>query len=130
MNNNLEQLLTDFNTLLLDLIQNIADVCPDSIVCIHKKTIERELKRYENRTKFIDGFVGRVLQYKSKIDEGDETFFMHKSYDDDVTPDLSHQVFEFKSIWSKLKKENKEFVIQYMQLLCELAQKYFVALYP
>ena len=44
---NLEQILKDFNNLLLDLIYNIADVCPDSVVAIHRKTIEREIKRLD-----------------------------------------------------------------------------------
>lgn len=126
---NLEQILKDFNNLLLDLIYNIADVCPDSIVAIHRKTIEREIKRLDNKTKFIELFVGKVLQYKDKIDAGDESFFMHKTYDHDVSENFIHQVFEFKNIWTKFKKENKLLVIQYMQLLCELAQKYFFIIY-
>lgn len=126
---NLEQILKDFNNLLLDLIYNIADVCPDSVVAIHRKTIEREIKRLDNKTKFIELFVGKVLQYKDKIDAGDESFFMHKTYDHDVSENFIHQVFEFKNIWTKFKKENKLLVIQYMQLLCELAQKYFFIIY-
>ncbi len=127
--NNLEQTVKDFNELLLDLIYNIADVCPDSVVGIHRKTIEREIKKPDNKTKFIELFVGKILQYKERIDSGDETFFMHKTYDHDISNDFIHQVFEFKTIWTKFKKENKELVVQYMQLLCELAQKYFTAIY-
>ncbi len=75
--------------------------------------------------------MGRVLQYKDQIDEGNEEFFLGKSYDDDIDSDNSilSKVFEFKTIWKDLKRENKDLVIQYMQILCQLAQNYFLVAY-
>ena len=123
-------IIDDFNNLLLDLVRNIADICPSSIIGANVKDIERELKNDANRNKFIDIFVAKVLQYKSEIDNGDENFFLNKTYENEFGSNgMLSRVFEFKSIWTKLNNTNKALVKQYMQLLCELAQNYFIEVY-
>jgi hypothetical protein len=128
---NIEQTVADFNSVFLDLCRNLAEVCPNSIIGQNINLVEGAVANPKNKTKFIDIFVNKVLQYKDKIDNSDEEFFLRKSYDDDVESDnsLMNKVFEFKSIWMDLKKENKELVIQYMQILCELSQNYFMVIY-
>ena len=128
-----DQLVEDFNSTLSDLVDNIATVCPDNIIVDNRKLIKRILAKPDSKRKAIDTFVAKVLIYKPQIDRGDETFFLSKSYDDDVADasdgkNLTGKVFEFKGIWKKLSSENKSYVIQYMQLLCELAQNYFLLL--
>ncbi len=128
MSTEISQIVNDFNDTLLSLVKNIASVCPDSIVGSNVKSIEKIIKRKDSLTKIIDLFCIKVLQYKDKIDDGDESFFMNKSYDEDLTDQdssaLSH-VLSLKSIWTVLKKENKEIVMMNMQILCELAQQYY-----
>ena len=139
MNNNntlindvlLNQLILDFNSTLLTLALNIAHVCPKSLIGTNIKTIERSIKNANNFTKFIDLFCIKVLKYKSQIDVGDESFFMNKTYDNDIngvvdiTKQHLDQVITLKSVWFELKQENKEIVISYMQILCALSQEYF-----
>ena len=130
---NIDQLIDDFNSTLTDFIDNIASVCPDNIISDNRNLIKKMLARPDTRTKVIDTFVAKVLIYKPEIDEGNEQFFLGKSYDDDLHDvsdgsNLSGKIFEFKSIWKKLSIDNKNFVIQYMQLLCILAQNYFLLL--
>ncbi len=127
----LQQTIIDFNSVLLDLGRNLAEVCPDSIIGKNISYVEEAIENPKNKTKFIEVFVGKVLQYKDQIDEGNEEFFLRKSYNDDMdssNPMLS-KVFEFKTIWKDLKRENKDLVIQYMQILCQLAQNYFLVTY-
>ena len=86
----------------------------------------------DNYKKTIEIFCIKVLQYKDKIDAGDESFFLEKDFKDDLKGDenivLKH-ILSFKSIWRELSKANKEVVIQSMQILCELAQEYFDMVY-
>lgn len=129
----LDQLINDFNETLSDFIDNLAGVCPDNIISDNRNLIKRMLSKPDTKNKVIDAFVAKVLIYKPQIDRGDESFFLNKSYDDDVADvsegkNLSGKIFEFKNIWKKLSFENKTYVIQYMQLLCELAQNYFLLL--
>jgi len=128
MNSEILELITDFNNVLLSLSQNIACVCPTSVIGTNIKDIEKQIKRKENFNKFIDLFCIKVLQYKSEIDSGNEDFFMNKDYKNDLhdqNEDLLDHVLSMKTIWSQLKKGNKEIVIMNMQILCELSQQYF-----
>jgi hypothetical protein len=124
----INQIVNDFNSTLLDLVQNISDVCPDTIIADNKTIIKNTLLKGKNKRKAIDTFVAKVLIYKPQIDSGNEDFFLNKSYDSDLKGvdtgnNISGKIFEFKSIWKNLKRENKDFVIQYMQILCLLAQR-------
>lgn len=127
---NINQTIDYFNDTLIDLATNIADICPNSIIGDNIKLIKGIIKDPSNKTKILDIFVLKVLPYKPQIDNGDEEFFLRKSFDDDVSDlgddSLSGKVFEFKNIWKGLKEENKQIVIQYMQILCTLAQDYFI----
>lgn len=126
------QIIIDFNDVLISLALNIADVCPNSIIGVHIKDIEKTIKKKENFKKFIDLFCIRVLQYKSKIDEGNESYFLDKDFKSDLRDgesDALTHILSFKSIWKELKQSNKEVVITSMQILCELAQQYFDIIY-
>jgi hypothetical protein len=127
----IEDIMNDFNCTLLDLADNIAYVCPYSIIGNNIKDIHKTVRRLEKKNKLIEIFIVKILPYKDKIDEGDDAFFLGKSFNKDLDGDNSmiNKVFEFKNIWTILKIENKTLLIQYMQLLCMLAQKYFVAIY-
>lgn len=129
-NINLIQLLCDFNSTLLDLANNIADICPNSIIGNNISYIKNILKNSKD-DKFIGMFIIKVLPYKKQIDEGDENFFMNKSYEKDLenTDNSISQVFEIKNIWTTLSIENKNIVKQYFQILCGLAQNYFLIKY-
>lgn len=138
---NLSQIIVDFNSTLLDFVNNIAAICPDSIIGANAKDICKAIDKPANERKFIEVFVGCVLIYKPQIDAGDDNFFLNKSYDEDLqngqatlnknfeinskSDNMINKVFEFKTIWGKLNRTNKDIVIQYMKLLCELAQQYF-----
>lgn len=122
------ELVTDFNGVLLSLAMDIANVCPKSIIGTNIKDIERQIKKRDNFTRFIDLFCIKVLQYKSQIDSGDESFFMNKDYSSDVNDqgeDALNHVLTMKSVWTELKQENKNIVIMNMQILCELAMEYY-----
>ena len=130
------QLIKDFNDVLLSLTQNIAAVCPKSIIGTNITDIEKELTRTSNFVKFIDFFCIKVLQYKDRIDSGDESFFMEKDYSNDVegvvdpSTDVISHVVSLKSVWKDFKKENKEIVIENMQILCALALEYYILCNP
>ena len=128
MNSETISLITDFNNTLVSLASNVAMVCPDSMIATNLAMIKKQIAKKQNFNKFIDVFCIKVLQYKDQIDTGDESFFMNKDYKSDLQDqniDILDHVITLKSIWTQLKKENKEIVIVNMQILCELAQQYF-----
>ena len=127
MNQEIFQNVVDFNSTLLTLAQNVASICPTSIIGSNIKDIEKQFKRKENFTKFIDLFCIKVLQYKDAIDAGEESFFMEKDYSTDIRDQNIglNDIISLKSVWKDFKKENKDIVILNMQILCDLAQIYF-----
>lgn len=126
----INEIITDFNSTLLSLANNIATVCPTSIIGTNIRDIEREIKKKENFRKFIDLFCIKVLVYKDKIDSGDEDFFMSKDYGSDLRGhgDALDHVLTLKSVWSELTQENKEIVKMNMQILCELCLQYYISI--
>jgi len=124
----MDQIINDFNNVLLSLALNIASVCPNSIIGTNIKDIEKSIIKSENFTKFIDLFSIKVLQYKPQIDEGSDSFFITKDYSKDLEDHADvtlNDVISLKSVWNELKKENKEIVIFNMQMLCELSLQYY-----
>jgi len=121
-------IVENFNNLALDLLINIADVCPNSIVGTNLSSIKSLFRSKTNKDKIITVFIEKILIYKDKIKNGEEDFFLNKSYDNDLDNDtsLTSKVFEFKNIWTELNPENKQIVISFMSYLCDLAEEYFI----
>jgi hypothetical protein len=118
------QIVQDFNVMLIELASQITKLCPQSIIANNLNNIIDVTQRYP--LKIMEIFVIYVLKYKTQIDAGDENFFMNKSYDDDLKENnqMVSKIFEFKTIWVQLNKANRLIVQQYMQYLCQLALTY------
>jgi hypothetical protein len=129
MNPQLINIITDFNNILTSLIQNVATICPRSVLGTNIKDIEKQFKNSRNFTKFIDIFCIKILIHKTKIDECNETFFLDenniKKSLTDQPSDILDQVLSMKSVWHELKQENKDIVFFNLQMLCDLAQQYY-----
>lgn len=132
------QVATEFNSLLKDMVSEIANIFPESIVGTNKNTIEAQLSDKTFLYKFIEMCILLLLPYRQHVYDADEDFFMNHSFEDDVkkinTKDtlggtVAGKIFEFKGYWRKLNEDNKECIIQYAQLLCQLAEQYW-ALHP
>lgn len=130
--------VSDFNTLLLDLVDQIIILFPKSILAGNKDVIEMIMEK--NNKKIIDYFVMYILKYKKQIDSGDESFFLENTFSEDITSackeadkrdtnDIFKKAFEFKTMWKTINKENKKVIIQYMQMLSSLALNYASDLY-
>lgn len=129
---NLNTLAGDFNELLIDLVSNIADICPKSTIGVHIKDIVKVINTPKHKVKFIEWFVINILVYKSEIESGNDSFFMNKldtkeGYSKELKgyERMTDKLFEFRNIWGSIKSENKLVIIEYMKLLCQLAQNYF-----
>ena len=121
----MNEILSEFNKTIYDLAEQISITCPNSIIAHHKNDVKNIIQTHP--TKIMEMFIFYVLPDKDKIDEGDENYFINKSYSDIVSDELPFQkVFEIKNIWFDLTTDNQNSVIQYMQCLCYHAQEYFM----
>lgn len=131
----LDEIVGDFHTLLFDLLQEFYKISPNSIVANNRDKVEKVLITYSKssdpgkRYKIIDIFVLKVLIFKPEIDRGDDSFFLRRTYEEEAEGDvfIMNVINEIKKVWSVMNSQNKENILQYLQLLCELAQNYFLA---
>ena len=124
-----KELIQDFNSIFSDFILKLGAIVPNTIIGQNAKTIKSTINNMkpENKAKFIDIFVAKILQYKDKIDAGDESFFLNRDYSGDMDGDntILNHVLNFKKLWTKLTDTNKQMVIMHMQILCDIAAIYF-----
>lgn len=118
-------LISNFNNYTNVLATFIANISPNSNMRMYKGEIERLVD--EGSKVMIDTFTLNVLKYEEQIMEGDENFFMGNNYSDITQNDknMINKMFEFKSIWKILTENNKNVIIKYMQLLCQISRAYF-----
>lgn len=143
----LNELTDEFNNVLMDLIRNVAKVCPSSIIANNISSIEKIYQNINNedsvdlsgllhendakawdvipKNALINTFVIHILQYKDKIESGDESFFLGDTCYKGINNTYMKKIFYFKDLWKSLKTENKEIVKDYMKYLCDIAQEYF-----
>jgi hypothetical protein len=125
--------INNFNSILKDFAQNMAYICPDTIIGQNIGYINKTLDNLKEKEKFIDLFCAKILIFKPVLDNDDnpkerEQFFYKRSYDDDLKGTDAEgfdRIFIFKDIWKNLKQENKDMVILYMKALAEIAQQYY-----
>jgi hypothetical protein len=135
------EVVDDFNSILVDLLQQFYKISPNSIVTTNKDKVEKTLTGYtenndfKKRSKIIEIFVVKILVYKPEIDVAiaKENFdqFLNKSYDAEADGDafVLNIINEIKKLWPSINTHNKRTIMEYMQILCELAQTYFESVY-
>jgi len=124
LKNKKNDLIESFNKILLNMIRHLGDEFKDSIFHKNKTLIKNyfKFKPGEVIILFLDT-VYSCDEYRQKIKEKNEKFFMEQTYDDAKNAGYEKRIFEFKDIWLKMKPQSKQIVIESMNMLvnqCEL----------
>lgn len=129
----INNLVNEFNDVMIDFVENIATVCPQSIIAdnlkyirtIYKDIINNKNEDYPKEC-FITLFMKYVLPHQIEIRNGDDSYFLtDHCYKNIKNNDYMSKIFHFKDLWKSLKQENKDIVIDYMVILCDISQEYF-----
>ncbi len=117
-----------FNSVLLDLITNLAVLFPSSILGQHIGKIESILTNPKYVDKYIGIFILKALDYKDQINNRDEKFFTRNDFGSDADGDITviDRILQMKGIWCNLSKENKIIVFDFMSILCRLSDNYLL----
>src|SRR5579863_5758208 len=100
------EIIDNFNEVLLSLVENVASVCPRSIIATNINHVRKAITNKNSPNKFIELFCLKVLQYRDQIDAGDDNFFMNKDFKDDLSDQSSSLidiVSSLKCVWTQLK---------------------------
>lgn len=121
--------ISDFNDIIKVLAKKIANECPNSLIANNLGHLNSIVKQYPN--KLVELFIIYVLPDREKIEEGNDEYFLNKTYDNISSGNnvIVKQIFEFKNIWSKLSYNTKNECIDYLKILCMYASEYFLEKY-
>lgn len=124
LKNKKNDLIESFNKILLNMIKHLGGEFKDSIFNKNKTLINNffKFKPGEIIILFLDK-VYSYDEYRKKIKNGDERFFMEQTYDDAKNAGYETRIFEFKDIWLRMNSNTKQIVKESMAMLicqCEL----------
>ena len=120
----------EFNSNLLTLMKEISLLFPNNTkIPFYADMLKTKLIPVDPN-KPIEQFIMYALPHKDKIYSGDEDFFVNHDYkkeSNSSSVDLS-DILQFKEKWNILTRNNKDVIIQYMQLLCSYGEEYLKCL--
>jgi hypothetical protein len=62
--------------------------------------------------------------FRKKIKDGDDKFFMEQTYDDAKNKGYEIRIFEFKDIWIRMDDNSKRIVKESMKMMIDHAELY------
>lgn len=138
------KIVSEFNEAFETVVCEIADIRPNSPLAMNLNIIKSiigedntkhyidDYNNYKNarpNTLIIDYFVLYVLEFKDKIDAGDESFFLNNNTFNEKVNEINKTNFDvigvIKNEWSELNNENRQIVFDFLRYLCNLALDYF-----
>ena len=124
LKNKKNDLIESFNKILLNMVTHLGNEFKDSI--FHKnKTLIKNFFKFKPG-EIIILFLDKVYsydEYRKKIKDGNERFFMEQTYDDAKNAGYEARIFEFKDIWLRMNNHTKQIVKESMAMLvsqCDL----------
>lgn len=118
-------LIESFNKIAINMIKHLGTHFKDSIFNKNKTMINNFFKFKPND--IIAYFVYYVYsydEYRKKIKDGDERFFMEQTYDDAKSKGYEVRIFEFKDIWIRMDDNSKRIVKESMKMMVDHAELY------
>lgn len=118
-------LIESFNKIAINMITHLGNEFKDSIFHKNKTMIKNFFKFKPNDV--IVMFIYYVYsydEYRQKIKNGDEKFFMEQSYNDAKNAGYEIRIFEFKDIWLRMDEKCKLIVKDSMRMMIEHCELY------
>ena len=120
-----------FNKASAGLVSYLSNTCPKSYFAQNEQMIHDLIKKKpEEPIAYFTKFVYRDDEYREKLLDGDEDFFMEHSWDDipNMEEQIIKKIFDFKELWVELNKEDKNTIKGIMKGFIVLCEKYIFAL--
>lgn len=123
--------INDFSTLLLQFLDNVYVLCPNTILTNNKSFVTHFISTNSELT--IKLFTKNFLKYKNELDNDPKSFLLIHDFSNDVQniDELNaikgfniSQIFMFQKIWGTLSENNKDIIIDYIRYLFQLAEIY------
>ena len=125
LKNKKNDLIESFNKILLNMITHLGGEFKDSIFNKNKVLIKNFFKFKPGEIIIL--FLEKIYsydEYRKKIKDGDERFFMQQTYDDAINTGYETRIFEFKDIWLRMNAHTKKIVKESMAMLVDQCELY------
>ena len=121
-----QQIINDFNEEAINFANQLAEVCPDSILSGNVGYLQQTINK--NSSFLIDQFTLYVLKYKDQIDNKNNDFFLKTDFSKDASgkSTVIGKIFELKDTWGKLSQDNRDGIFTIMQILCYYSEQYYI----
>lgn len=122
--------IEEFKNVLVEFANILVNISDNHLMKRYKTEILSTIEKHPKNiidTFIIHGYVENNGTYRKEIIEGNEDFFLNKSYNE-YTSDSSivDNIFQFKSFWKKLDDDNKFTIKTFLLTLCFYSDKRFV----
>jgi len=118
-------LIESFNKIAINMIIHLGNNFKDSLFCKNRIMLKNFFKFKPNDV--IAYFVYYIYSYddfRKKIRDGDDKFFMEQTYDDAKNKGYEVRIFEFKDIWIRMDDNSKRIVKESMKMMMDHAELY------
>ncbi len=125
LTNQKNEIITSFNTIGMYMINYLSGKSPKSFFGCNQSFIETFFKHRprEGIALFIQNVYSND-EYRTSIKNGDDTFFLHESFNEAKSEGYESKIFEFKDLWKNLDEDSKSLIKESMQMLIEHAETY------
>lgn len=122
----MSSIIETFNDVVIDMIDNLSETCPNSIIATHKSTIINVLNDKKYKNKFMTIFMRDVMPYRKQLESNDESFFLGDEIYNKliIKKDHMNYVHMVKKMWRTLDQQNKDILFTYMNILIKLVDGY------
>lgn len=123
-----DEIIDNFNNIAIEFINQLKIVCPHSVIANNVDAIEMLINNQATKSKIIDQFTFYVLKYKDKIDEHNEDFFLHETFETESSGNSSiiMLISEIKEAWKNLCNDDKNKIFDYLRVMCFYSQEYLL----
>ena len=130
VNKNLQTCIDMFNTLIDNIGTLLASDFPnDQTVCTYSSIVSNIIKTKPLEP--ISLFIVNVYKndkYREYIIQGNDKFFLNSDHKDVTNNDESmvQKMFQFKTCWTKLSYDNKDYIKNVMKTLIQITTQYII----
>jgi hypothetical protein len=130
INKNLQTCIDMFNTLIDNIGTLLAGDFPnDQTICTYSSIVSNivKTKPLEPISLFIMN-VYKNDKYREYIMQGNDNFFLNNDHKDVTNNDENtvQKMFQFKTCWTKLSHDNKDYIKNVMKTLIQVSTQYII----
>ena len=130
-----DEAITEFKNILIAFTNILSAVSGIHILKEYNHKIIESIEQYPKNiidTFIMHGYIKNNGEYRKRIIEADEKFFLNESYNEYTEgrpKSIVDYIFQFKMFWHNLNDENKNIIKNLLLTLCHFADKRYVCYY-